>query len=751
MRTRRTFALCLLSVVVLGAGLLPVAVSQVRADIFGQNTASESYYRLDVPNGTVSARVEVTVQNAKSKETTTALLWAMPQAQNVVVKRGDETLTTELSPAAADTPTIVKINLDRALKPNAQLDLVMTYDVPSQQSEMVRLEAGATEALFVSQGPGSFVFLDVPSSAENVFDPGCLIAGDQPSDVKDAGLQRWVCGEVTIIALSPDDPKLLERCANLDDRCRQRFLESPYSAFVQSTSDPSLRGVHEEVLAMGRGDVKVQLRYFKRDKAWADKQWAIAKQALPLLESVYGFNYPHETLTMRQSHHIEIVGAAGVAFSNIGEVLLSTDTGVDEEVTIHELAHQWAGYQVETSWLWEGLAEYGTRVIAGQLGVQPRDWEWQSFGHTDPISTWWNGSSITNPYYWYGKSGAFWFEYEKAIGGRENMTRVLSLVDDYEADWPLDGEWFMDRGEEVSGANLDELFLGWVYNRDTATALLKSRRDAHTAVAPLRVRAAELGFTGLPTDLQENLDQWQFGSVQGQVADATKVLDDYVTLIAAIDAAGLPHLDYVKNAWNTRSTRGVSGAIMDQQNALNAIVNSTIVLNHETEDSPSMKQLAEARVKWAEGDLAEAARLGAMAATTSFNEDAAVKMIALARETEATFSAGFFGRIGLIGKDPGGDVDRAQAAYDAGDPTKAMGLAQGAYESWNGADRAGLMRLSALAVVMCILSGIVWWLLSRLDESDAKVRRDPYAATGGHSLGDADSRPSWKDWENSNQ
>jgi hypothetical protein len=151
---------------------------------------------------------------------------------------------------------------------------------------------------------------------------------------------------------------------------------------------------------------------------------------------------------MLQSHHIELIGAAGVAFSNIGQVLLATGTGIDEEVTIHELAHQWAGYQVETPWMWEGLAEYGTQTLAPQLGIQTRDWEWQSFGYTDPIATWYNGSSVRNPYYWYGKSAAFWFEYEKAIGGRGNMSWVLSLMDDYEADWPLDGEWFMDRGRD---------------------------------------------------------------------------------------------------------------------------------------------------------------------------------------------------------------------------------------------------------------------------------------------------------------
>jgi hypothetical protein len=208
----------------------------------------------------------------------------------------------------------------------------------------------------------------------------------------------------------------------------------------------------------------------------------------------------------------------------------------------------------------------------------------------------------------------------------------------------------------------------------------------------------------------------------------------------------------VKNAWNTSSISDVRSVVGNQRHALEAILNSTIVLEHEEPGSPSIKQLEEARQKWAEGDLAEAARLGAAAATTSFNEDAAVKMIALAKEKQATFKAGFLGRIGLLFKDPAGDIDKAQEAYDAGDPTRAMELAQGAYKDWSNADRTGLIRLSALMALMCLASGGIWWLLRRLDEGDPKLRVDPYAVKGGHELGDPEARrPSWKDWENSNQ
>lgn len=752
MRTRRFVALAALVCVTAVAGLLPGAALAGPGNK-DQNTASESYFRLDVPNGTVSARVEATVQNAGSRDSSRAVLWAMPRAENIVVRRDEEVLATKISPALGndELPTVVEVTLPRTLKPKAQMDIVMTYDVPSQTSEYVRLEKGATEALFVSQGPGSFVLLDLPSAADNVLDPGCLKATGQPGDVKDAGLERWVCGEVTLIALSPDDKDLLAMCADMDDRCRQRIDRSPYSAFVQSISDPSLQGILSQEVQLGRGPVIVDLKYFKRDKAWADKQFAMAIRVMPLLESLYGFNYPHERIVMRQSHHIESIGAAGVAFSNIGEVLLATDTGIDEEVTIHELAHQWAGYQMETSWLWEGLAEYATQTLARDLGVDTRDWGWQATGYTDPIGLWWNGSSVRNPYYWYGKSAAFWFAYRDAVGGSENMTRVLSLVDDYEADWPLDGEWFVDRGEEISGANLDELFLTWVYNRDTAGPLFKSRREAQTLVAAVRTRSAEFGFVGLPIDLQENLDQWTFNGVPAQVNQANALMDEYTRLAGEVEAAGLPQLDNVKRAWNTERMKDIAEVIADQRQALDAIVNSTRVLANESPDAPSLKQLAEARQKWAEGDLDTATRLGAQAATTSFNEDASIKMIALALEKQASFKPSFLGRIGVMWKDPDGQLRAAEEAANAGDPNKALELSQSAFRTWDNADREGIMRLSILMGVMCLLSFGVWWLLRRLDDGQPKLKfqADPYAATGGHSIGDPEGRkPSWRDWEN---
>jgi hypothetical protein len=733
-----------------GVTAIPAADSAFAAGAV-QNVASESYYRLDVAAGTLTVHVDATVQNGGSTDLATAALWAMPKASNIVVKADDTVLETKVVTSPdPDIPTIVGATLPKPLKRNIKTELTLDYDVPAHNSAYVHMEPGDLELVFVSQGPGSFVYVDVPAQAENYFDPGCLKASDQPGSVKDAGFERWICGEATVIALNADHPDVLKKCADADDRCRQTINPSPYSAFVQSITDQSQRGTLEADVNLQNGPVKLVLRFFRRDQKWADRQFAVAKAAVPLLEQTYGFPYPGKEIQMLQSHHIEMIGAAGVAFPDQGEVLLATDTGFDEEVTVHELAHQWAGTNLSTSWLWEGLAEYGMRTVAPSLGITPIDRRWQSFPYKDTLATWHNGSTVTNPDYWYGKAGAFWFAYQQAIGGPDNMRAVLSQISPEKKHEPFDGKWFMDAGERVSGANLDSLFLSWVFNPDTATTLLKDRRAVHDLVNALTARAASMGLSGVPVDLQSNLDAWTFSGVDNQVAQSGAALDAYASVLAAATAAGLPSPDAVAKSWGSAAIAQTRGVIEDQRQAISAITDATGRLAGEPEGSPSLRQLDQARQEYANGHFDAAEELAATSTTTAFNEVAAVKLIAAAKAKQADFKPSFLSRIGLLFSDPDGDLAEAQRAYDSGDPTRAVKLARSAYETWDGASARGLQFLAILAGVMCGLSGLIWYLLRRLDGPPKDLRT---LGVAGPRRGKAPPEPerpasSWRDWEN---
>jgi hypothetical protein len=743
-----------------GAFVFQGPATAARAQLSATNTASESYYTLDVPQGTATARVDMVVQNTTSRDLSEIGLWAMPAAKNIVVKqcqnfefKGCETALAFESEGLSDTiglPTFVIATLAKPIKAGGKTSVVMTYEVPAQNSELVRFEAGAMEGLFISQGAGSFVYVDVPAAGENVFEPGCLKASDQPEGVREADLHRWICGDAILIALSAEDDSQQERCAGGDDRCRQRALESPFSAFAQSITDKSKQGVLQAEVPLGRGPVKVELRYFRRDQAWADAIFPVAIEVLPKLEALYGFQYPRDTIVMRESNFIGIIGAAGVAFPGKGQVLLShheRDLGFDKEVLVHELAHQWAGNNLSRPWLWEGLAEWATQILAPQFGVTLRDWRWQSYGHTDPIGTWHEGSSVNNGYYWYGKSAAFWAEYEKAIGGREKMTAVLSLAAFVEGAPEFDGRWFMDRGEEVSGANLDELFLTWVWNRETAAPLLAERRVARDQMLALYTTAAAVGLDGIPSDIRDNLNIWAFGGMTESFARANKVITDYTAVVARAQELGYPPTDAVAKSWGVNQVSVTANLVADMRQTIDAVEAARVAFG----DAPTAEQLKvieDARAKYANGDLAGARKLASGASTRVINGESAEAMIAVAKDRQQRYKPSFFNRIGLLLQDPDADLAEAEQLYASGEYERAFDKANAAYETWNGAGRNGIMRLAMMLGAMCALCAGAWWLLRKLDlgqqDSGASGRKG-----GGHVLGEASERAaSWREWEN---
>ncbi len=714
-----------------------------------QFSASQSYYTLDVESGSANVRVEITVQPTGGK-LEHVWLWAMPVVEDVVVTLDGEPLETETiaGDPGLGLPSAVLATLPEPLLGKNRLDLEMTYTAPPQESEFVLMEPGIMEIAFVGQGTGSFILFDLPVEADNYIDPGCVLTATQPQEVTDAGRERWVCGETLNVALSGDDPEAVSICARLDDSCRQRLLTGPISGFVQSVTDETKQGTLEAVIPLSEFEVTLTLKYFLSDAEWAARQFEVAQQALPLLEETFGWAYPRDHLLIRESRHIALVGALGVAFSAQGTVLLSSETGgIDELVTIHELAHQWAGAAYLTDrWLREGLAEYSTRVIGPEFGLEPFDWGWELYPYDDPLATWGHGSDVLYSGYWYGRSGAFWSAYAEAIGGPEAMTQVLAGMDDDPDRQRLDGRWFLDAGERVSGENLDELFLDWVWVAVTTRPILEQRRAAHDAVAPLRTRAAELGFAALPREIRADLDRWVFGGVAGDVAEANALLDAYLAMQVLADASGLPRSEAAHAAWADDTLAATRTVIAIQRNAIDAIVASASTLSEEPEGSPAIALLDEARTRYAAGDLQEASRLASEAVAGVINRAAAAAMIALAEQTEAEFTSNVLRKVGLLFADPHSDLAAAQAAFAEGDSISALGAATRAVEAWDGAQNRGLRRLALAAAILCGLLFAGWWLLQR---GGGAKPEGPRGGDARHDLGQKKESGGWRNWENS--
>ncbi|HMO55252.1 MAG TPA: hypothetical protein PJ994_12155, partial [Tepidiformaceae bacterium] len=389
----RLYAAAVLSLAVLGA-VFNVGSTANAQNLFPWNSASESYFTLHVDQGTVSVRVDAEFLNTTNYSLTEVVFWAMPGAKNAKVVSPDGTeqpIEVTEGSEATSTPSLVIVNQE--LKPKIRTKYTLTYDMNPQKGEYTDIKPGAIEALFVSQGPGSFVYIDVPKSGDTYLDPGCLLAKNQ-GGVGSDGLERWICGETFLLALYGEDKSLMDRCAAADNRCRQRQFILPFSAFAQSITDESLMGRLSESIPMAEGNVLLELRHFKSDEEWARKQFDVAKKAMPMLEGLFGFPYPHEHAILKQSRFIGLVGAAGIAFTSTGEMLIEFGGGSDEQTVIHELAHQWAGLNLGEKWIWEGLAEWASQEVGNALAVPVDDLKWQQWGYTDNLANWLNGSLI---------------------------------------------------------------------------------------------------------------------------------------------------------------------------------------------------------------------------------------------------------------------------------------------------------------------------------------------------------------------
>lgn len=701
-----------------------------------QNVASETYYVFDTETGEITVTVKATIQ-ATRLDLKQVFLWAMPAAKEVVFSRGGTRLDSTFAPDKTyPSAARVTATLDRTLKANARADFEMTYRVPGGESKSTIISPGLIATGLVSQGGGSFVFVDLPIKGDNFLDPGCLKVTNQPADVVSAGRERWVCGEITLIALNSDDPAIIRQCSNLEDRCRQRLIDAPYSAYAQTITDESKAGRLVADVPMGRGPVQLTLKYFNRDSAWAERQFEVAKTALPLLEQVFGFQYPRETLVLRESYQLHFLGFAGLAFPTMGEALLAAGTGIDDEVTIHELSHQWAGFNLATSWLWEGLAEWSTTIVAGQLGVPLYDRHWDTKGYTDPLAMWFNGSSVQDANYWYGKAEAFWTAFEQAIGGREAMKAVLARLDADSVDRPLDGQWFMNRGEEVSGANLDSLFLTWVFHPVTAPPLLAERRAALNLVAAMREKAAAVGLVGTPTDIQANLEEWYFGPVANQVKEGEAIIAEYADLLKDMAPANFPPVTAVAESWAGRPLAETRARVRDQRLAFEAILAERTRLADQPDERDQAK-LDEAMAAYVAGEFGKANRLAAEAATRVVTGQTAEQVIALAKEKRDKFHPNVFQKLGMVGKNPEADLAAAEEALATGDTGQALRKAKAAYDGWNGAQTRGFLWAALAAGLTCALTLGGFWLIRRLDGEDeeALLARRRWS---GFELGDLD-------------
>jgi hypothetical protein len=235
--------------------------------------------------------------------------------------------------------------------------------------------------------------------------------------------------------------------------------------------------------------------------------------------------------------------------------------------------------------------------------------------------------------------------------GRDALKRANAAL---AADGPADSQRYLDVLEETSEKRLDELFAQWVFP-DSFRPTLNARRQAHDRLDELIRRTTEAGLSeDVPNGIRTSIESWEFEAALAALDDADQKLAEYDVLKRALDALA-----------QKAETAGLQ-------------LRSTIADEIWKWEFPS------ARLMFA--DAAQAL-------------DAYVEA-----EERIDDSRSVWERIGLLGKSPETDIQRAAEAFAAGDFEAATAHANGARDTIDNASGTATRRLLILALVLGLMA-----------------------------------------------
>jgi hypothetical protein len=222
-----------------------------------------------------------------------------------------------------------------------------------------------------------------------------------------------------------------------------------------------------------------------------------------------------------------------------------------------------------------------------------------------------------------------------------------------ETEGAADSRRYMDVLEEVSGARLDELFAEWVFP-DSFRPTLNARRQARDRLEEINRRAAEAGLSDeIPNAIREAIDAWQFDAALVGLGDAEQKLGEFEELKRTLDllagraqAAGLELPSTIADLVQTWDFPSARLTFVDAVRAMEAYVDAG-------------ERLKDRRSLWE--------------------------------------------HFGLLGKNPGQDLERAEEAFAAGDFVAAADHANGARDAIDDASGTASRRLLILALVLGLI------------------------------------------------
>ncbi len=469
------------------------------------------------------------------------------------------------------------------------------------------------------------------------------------------------------------------------------LLSAALSALGTATAqDPMLtRTVHTS-----SRDITLAIVYSPGDEAWAERIASQTEEALPLLEEYTGVPYPgRDELEIHEHGTEELFGYAGFADCYRVSCGISVAPGAwDDHTLFHELSHVWT-QPFSARWLSEGTAEFLSWKVLAQLDpdaalpVDPGDYGLDA--PPFPLAGWGSPRAVRSVdiqmeeaegYYW---SPIFFQRLEERLG--PDLVRKAFAAAMARSDHSVDSRDYVDVLEDAGGGNNDEMFLTFIFSADARPQFAR-RRDAREGLAALTARAQaeapELSPDALKA-VQEAVTNWEFEKAKDSLDNLASGLDAYLAirtqladLRTAAEGAGLPYPTPYQTALTTWGFAPFVDSIPNAQPAIDAYRSAAATV-------------AEPRSLWQ--------------------------------------------RIGLAGKNPGGQLDDASDAFARAEFHFSMEKSRAAQATIVGAGGDAPLHLLIAAAVVIALATVaaVVWSRSRTDG----------AAPAGAPADDAENEP----------
>jgi hypothetical protein len=404
----------------------------------------------------------------------------------------------------------------------------------------------------------------------------------------------------------------------------------------------------------------IEVAAWPGDTEWADFVAGVVEDGVPVLEELIARPWPVDgSLDIVETVAPYLYGYAG--WYNPADDRIEVGDELDPHVVLHELSHAWFQFEhFDDRWICEGLAEQVSTRALERLGIaapSPAPIDPASEGAVR-LSDWSTPSlsaDISDEQEAYGYNASF--AVVRAVAdeiGTDGLARVIeAAMDDriaYRGD-PEPEPWtsgtgtrrFLDLLEEVGGATTASALFGAHVLPEADLPILARRAEVRATYDALEAAGAD--WTP-PFAVRLAMANWDFDAAAGLITESQG-------LLATRDSI--------------------------------AVVASDLGLDLPTD---------------LEVEYEEAHRLGVVATQAKALLDATDDLEAAQAAVDR--DRGMLDRIGLLGDDPEDDLEAAFAAFDRADAGDVEAASAAAIATVEGAGRAGLERLAAVAALVLL-------------------------------------------------